>query len=123
MFHWLKSRYTRSLELRIEELKITHAKELEYVKTELAWHKEEVERLRRFLMPSMQPVYDQSHARSQPESAAPTIPEEEQGTPFQRLVMRDLKQQEEEEKQAQLERTRRAEDAEKKKAETVSAKS
>lgn len=104
MFDWLKSRYTKSLEERlafereshaktIEEIKKTHADELTYVKSEYAWLKDEVERLRRFLLPTMQPVYEQVRAGNSPEP--PAAPPEEQGTPWQRLVRADLKAQDE----------------------------
>lgn len=111
MFDWFKSRYTRSLELRIEELKTTHAKELECVKTELAWHKEETERLRRFLMPTMQPVYERVRALNEPETPEPAEKEPQfHGTPFQRLIQQDLAQQDAEIAARQAQQKREAED-------------
>lgn len=95
MFDWLKSRYTRSLEKQIEDLKIAHAKELEYVKSELAWHKEESERLRRFLHPTLQPIYDQVRANNDPiQESTPPVPDKYAGlTPWQRAVAKDLEEQ------------------------------
>lgn len=103
---WLKSRYTKSLERRItevqqehalaiREINTAHAKELDYVKNELAWHKEETERLRRFLLPTMQPVYDQVRASTEPISTAPQAEDPYAGlTPFQKMQKKDLEQQE-----------------------------
>jgi hypothetical protein len=97
MFDWLKSKYTKSLEKQIEEIKTAHARELDYVKNELAWHKEESERLRRFLLPTMQPVYDQVRANNDPISTEPTEKDPYAGlTPFQKLQAKDLEEQDRE---------------------------
>lgn len=96
MFDWLKSRYTKSLERQIEEIKTAHAKELDYVKSELAWHKEESERLRRFLLPTMQPVYDQVRAIGDPALPEPAEDKYRGLTPFQRLQAKDLEEQDKE---------------------------
>lgn len=84
----------------IVELKKAHEEERNRVMNECAWLKDEIERLRTFLIPTMQPSYDRVRAANSPEEP-PNIPEEQRGTPWQRLVKADWAQQEADEKERQ----------------------
>jgi hypothetical protein len=97
------------------DIKKTHAEELSRVIDSNAWLKDEIERLRTFLIPTMQPSYDRVRAANTDE-APPKISQEDQGTPWQRLVQRDLAEQD---RQIAEEKRRRTAEAEAAKAETL----
>lgn len=103
MFGW-KSNFTKFLEAElqrvraeaattIEQLKTAHAEELKRAIDGVAYHRDEIERLRRFLFPGIQPVYDTVRQAGSPgEPQAPPDPDAHL-TPFQRMVARDLREQ------------------------------
>jgi hypothetical protein len=98
----------------LADVKKTHAEELSRVIDTNAWLKDEIERLRTFLIPTMQPSYDRVRAANTDEPP-PKISPEDQGTPWQRLVQRDLAEQD---LQIAEEKRRRAAEAEAAKTET-----
>ena len=111
---WFVSRHTRFVEAelaalklelarvrseereRLDDLKKTHAEELSRAISDVAYHRDEVERLRRFLLPGMAPAYDVVREASSP-SAPELVPDKYAGlTPFQRMQAKDLEAQDEE---------------------------
>jgi hypothetical protein len=100
MSDWFVSRHTKFLEaelvrLRSEvaDLKKTHAEELSRAISDVQYHRDEIERLRRFLFPGMAQSYDTVREASSP-AAPELVPDKFAGlTPFQRLAAKDLEQQ------------------------------
>ena len=100
---WFVSRHTRYLELKILEMAQRHASEIERLtkqhqseldsaREQVAWAKDEIERLRTFLIPTMKPVYDQVREAHSDEPTPP--PDPNAGlSPWQRIQQRELEAQ------------------------------
>lgn len=97
---WFVSRHTRYLERVIDRLQTEHAaqidsltkrheSELDSAREQVAWHRDEIERLRTFLIPTMKPVYDQ--VRDVHSDEPPPAPDPDAGlTPWERIKKREL---------------------------------